>query len=182
MSARNIDFSLGLRTCNSTSLTVQANIITGQPNVISITNLRCDPNGLLSVFRELSHCPRSSTSVFRTFLQIYHEMASNRSREELLPDKSHKRSLQPHYDISKDDCTECRRKQNGCSLLRRCPLHGPEGLFYLAPRPIYGIFFHPLAHVPGPWLARDTSAWLNWHGANVLHSVDIIRYVVPSFG
>lgn len=59
---QNIDFSLGLRTCNFTSLTVQANIITGQPNVISITNLRCDPDGLLSVFRELLHRSRSSTS------------------------------------------------------------------------------------------------------------------------
>ncbi|ERF73430.1 hypothetical protein EPUS_04053 [Endocarpon pusillum Z07020] len=30
-------------------------------------------------------------------------------------------------------------------------------------RSIYRIFFHPLSHIPGPWLSVCTSTWLNYH-------------------
>lgn len=32
---------------------------------------------------------------------------------------------------------------------------GTCGLYYLA-KTIYNIFFHPLSHIPGPWLAAGT--------------------------
>jgi cytochrome P450 len=36
-------------------------------------------------------------------------------------------------------------------------------VLFILLRSIYRILFHPLSHVPGPWLPACTSTWLNYH-------------------